>query len=199
MWTIHQDQRIAYDVSGLGMTGSNAYRSSSACGRGVNTDSMTRVYELAMMQPFGNLAKLDGEALTLDRYADDVVQGFDEMYRFLMAQRDALLAAEGPLRLLGRESVRFVFRATRVYAWIQGRILSPESLRDGADRSIAIELLTRAAMPSSLVARAEGRRSIFWPVFQAERRAMERGDVPFFQARPDNDALRSMDTASESL
>ena len=42
--------------------------------------------------------------------------GFSAMYRFLMAQRPALLAADGPLTAFRGRFVRFLFRMSRLYA-----------------------------------------------------------------------------------
>ena len=95
-----------------------------------------------------------------------MVEGFRRMYRFLLDHRDALLGSD-PLRELAHEQVRFVFRATRVYALILRNLQNRRYLRDGADRSIQLEQLGRAQVPprdggragreTALLARVRGR------------------------------------------
>ena len=117
-----------------------------------------------------------------------MVEGFRRMYRFLLDHRDALLGAE-PLRELAREQVRFVFRATRVYWLILRNLRHRRYLRDGADRSIGLEQLGRAQVPPREAVDEPDEKPLFWPVFRAERLAMEEGDIPFFTARASSDAL----------
>ena len=117
-----------------------------------------------------------------------MVEGFRRMYRFLLDHRDALLGAE-PLRELAREQVRFVFRATSVYWLILHNLRHRRYLRDGADRSIGLEQLGRAQVPPREAVDEPDEKPLFWPVFRAERLAMEEGDIPFFTARASSDAL----------
>ena len=51
-------------------------------------------------------------------------------------------------------------------------------LRDGADRSIQLELLGRAVVPLEGPLRDNGERSRWWSVFAAERQGMEQADIP---------------------
>ena len=117
-----------------------------------------------------------------------MVEGFKRMYRFLLDRRDALLGSD-PLLELAREQVRFVFRTTRVYALILRNLQNRRYLRDGVDRSIQLEQLGRAQVPPSDAMDEPDEKPLFWPVFGAERRAMEGSDVPFFTARASSDAL----------
>jgi type 2 lantibiotic biosynthesis protein LanM len=188
-WNVHKDQAVAYEMSGLGGVDEQEVPFQRPDWEGVNTDVMTLGYKTARMTPGANVARLHGTPLRLDEHVDDLVAGFQQMYRFLMDQRAALLAPHSPLQELARQRVRYIFRATRVYLAIQKQLLAPQYLRDGADWGIGLELLTRAAMPQSVPSRTTGRASIFWPVYAAERRAMEQGDVPFFTAQPDSDSL----------
>ena len=130
-----------------------------------------------------NRPMLDGAFLPLKEYTAEVVAGFRQMYRFLLDQREALLATESPLHALARQEVRFVYRATREYVSIAHKLLHPMYLRNGADRSVQLELLGRAVVPLEGSARDNGERSQWWSVFAAERQGMEQADVPFFTAR----------------
>jgi type 2 lantibiotic biosynthesis protein LanM len=123
--------------------------------------------------------------LRLDQYAEEVLDGFRQMYRFLLDHRTDLLAPESPLYGLADQEVRFVHRATRVYGLLLRKLADPVYLRDGADRGIQLELLTRAFLEPE-------ERPPLWPVLAAEQRAMERADVPFFTARAGSDALETL-------
>ncbi len=181
-WQIHSDAQVAYDVSGLG-GGEQEFILSVRKWEHINTDRMTLEYGPVKMGAQANRPMLDGTFLPLEEYTAEVVAGFRQMYRFLLDQREALLAAESPLHALARQEVRFVYRATREYVSIAHKLLHPMYLRDGADRSVQLELLGRAIVPLEGSARDNGERSQWWSVFAAERQGMEQADVPFFTAR----------------
>ncbi len=182
-WQVHSDTRVAYDVSGLGGGGEQELTVSVLRWEHTNTDRMTLEYGPVKMGAEPNWPMLDGTFLPLDEHTAEVVAGFRQMYRFLLDHREALLEAESPLYELARQQVRFVYRATRVYFSISEKLLHPMYLRDGADRSIQLELLGRAVVPLEGPLRNKGERSRWWSVFAAERQAMEQADIPFFTAR----------------
>src|SRR5206468_453973 len=92
------------------------------------------------------------------------------------ARRDELLAERGPLRRFRGLKLRFILRATRTYAQLARRLLRPEFLRDGADRSIEMDRLARAFA----LHYAGAQDPPPWEVYHAERAALERQDIPFF-------------------
>lgn len=104
---------------------------------------------------------------------DDVVDGFERTYRFLMANRDDLLAAGGPLESFKRIPVRFLLRDTTVYLGILRRSFAPECMRDAADWSIELESVTRVLhvwqTPPS-----------FLQLLRAEAQSMSTLNVPYF-------------------
>jgi type 2 lantibiotic biosynthesis protein LanM len=187
-WELSSDRRTAYHVSGLGESDEQELPVRTQRWARINTDRMALEFDSAKLPPRDNVPRLDGSPLRLQEYSPRVVEGFRRMYRFLLDHRDALLAAT-PLRELAREQVRFVFRATRVYGLILRNLRHRRYLRDGADRSIQLEQLGRAQVPPRDVVDDPDEKPLFWPVFRAERLAMERGDIPFFTARASSDAL----------
>jgi type 2 lantibiotic biosynthesis protein LanM len=188
-WSISPDRRVMYDISGLAGVAEQELEFRARHWEGTNTDRMGLEYRPQRLIPGSNVAMLYREPLLLQDYEEDLIAGFEEMYRFLMSIRDDLLATDGPFHRLGRQRVRYVHRDTKMYHVIERSLLNPQRRRDGADRGIALEALTRSFLPFSAAARAEGRRSRFWPVLAAERDALEEGDIPFFTARPDSDSL----------
>jgi type 2 lantibiotic biosynthesis protein LanM len=111
----------------------------------------------------------------------EVLAGFDQGYRLLMRFREELLEATGPMKAFGRCSSRIVLRATRIYGHLLRRSLMPRLLVNGVERSLEFEGLSRAVLAGS-----GGEDS---HVFQAEVEALERLDVPYFEALTMSDIL----------
>ncbi|HMA35584.1 MAG TPA: DUF4135 domain-containing protein, partial [Chloroflexia bacterium] len=122
-------------------------------------------------------------------YAAEVRAGYQAGYRFLLAQRPALLAPAGPLQAFARQPVRFHYRAPQVYTQILQRLTRRPYLGAGVDRSLGLELLGRALVCGEDPPRLPGVRDRFWPVVAAEQRALAQGDLPCFTTTPDSAAL----------
>lgn len=186
-WELGDEENTAFDVSGLGSVGEQEVPIQAPEWEHVNTDRMAIRLRPGRLARRKNNPFRDDEPLSLDDHADDVVRGFESMYRFLVARRDELLAPDGPIERLARHPVRFVFRPTRSYALVQMTALGRRCLTDGAERGIELDRLAARAMPP--VDPDEMTRPSFWPLLALEREAMERGDVPFFTARAESDGL----------
>ena len=86
----------------------------------INTDRMT-VSQVVIRPTAGdNLPHVDGLPADVGEYVEPLVSGFSAMYRFLMAQRLALLAPDGPLVAFRGRFVRFLFRSTHLYGVLSG-------------------------------------------------------------------------------
>jgi len=181
-WEVRGDGRVAVDMSGLGADAEQETTFRVPCWQSLNTDRMALTTMSHTLRPGASVPRLDGVPLRLDAYGDEVLAGFREMYRFLVDQREALLAPDSPLRILAQQQVRFVHRATRIYALLHYKLLDPAYLRDGVDRGIQLDVLTRALLPFAV-------RSRWWPIVAAERQALEQADIPFFTAPASSDAL----------
>jgi len=171
-----------YDVTGLGGGGQQETLFRGPKWKNINTDTMARVYEYVKTQPRSNVPSLDGINLSLNDYHEEIVAGFRQMYRFLVAHRKALLAPDGPLTNLADQQVRFVFRPTKTYISVLQRALNPKFLRDSADWCIQLDLLSRVVFLSDS-------KPLFWSLLKLERQALEQLDVPLFSAYANSDAL----------
>ncbi|MBW4597570.1 MAG: type 2 lantipeptide synthetase LanM family protein [Brasilonema angustatum HA4187-MV1] len=200
-WDFNKDNRIAYDISGLGSAGADSISPWTVrqC-KYVNTDYMQWVHETVAMQPDKNSPILNGLPLSPNDYLEELVDGFEQMYRFLLGYRQALLVdapslnlpdleevgktrnQSNPLAALQAQQVRFVFRDTKVYSVILQKTLAPEFLQNGVERSIQLDILARAFLITVNKPQA-------WPILHSELRAMEQLDVPYFGASSDSDAL----------
>lgn len=106
-----------------------------------------------------------------------VIAGFEASYRYLMADRAALTAPDGPLAPLRSTPVRFLLRHTRVYGRLLDKLAHPRYLRDGLDRSLALDALARPLLTGHAA-------SISWEALDAEIRDLETLDVPLFLSDP---------------
>lgn len=188
-WLVRNDVRGAFDISGLGGVGKQELLVRAPRWERVNTDYVRLAYGPLKMRAKENEPLLDGMLLCLEKHSEDLITGFQQMYRFLLEQREALLAPWSPLHAFAQQQVRFDYRYTWVYGWLEQKLLAPRYLRDGADRSIQLELLGRAVLPLEGPLRDRKEQSRCWPLFAAERVAMEQADIPFFTAHADSDAL----------
>ena len=148
----------------------------------MNTDNMHWQYEFVSFPLEKNVPHLDGRALSPNDYQKLIATGFEQMYRFLIANKDALQARESPPAAMRSQQVRFVFRATQVYMTILQNAWAPDYLQYGVDYSIELDRLSYAF----LVAQA---KPDAWPILRAELRAMEQLDIPFFTASAASNAL----------
>ncbi len=182
LWEFSPNRRLAYDISALGSVDSDEFPALEWRWKSVNTDNMYQGYEAARTPIQLNVAILKGVALSPNNYLDELVIGFEQMYRLLVEQRQALLATTGPLVALKAQQVRFVFRSTKIYWVVVQNSLAPEFLRNGVDWSIELDILSLAFLTAQ-------NQPYAWPILQFELRAMEQLDVPYFRVSADKDTL----------
>jgi type 2 lantibiotic biosynthesis protein LanM len=140
----------------------------------INSDAMEMTEQHARFST-APLANSDGEWME----PTAIMEGFREMYDCACAWRDRWSAPDSPLQAFSQCDLRFVFRPTGDYGRLLFHSLKPRLLRDGADRSIFLEALNRAALDGA-------DRPSFWPILAAERQALEAMNVPLFLVRSDS-------------
>lgn len=178
-WGLQANDRLTMDLSGFG--GVEEQEISVPKLQNLNTDAMDLDYETISLKQ-ANGATLNGIPLSPDDYLEDLVAGFKQMYRFLICHQAVLLSPDSPLMTLAHQKVRFVFRSTRIYSVILQQSYDPNLLRSGIDRSIGLDVLSRAFLTTE-------EKPLFWPILAAELQAMEQLDVPFFTANSSSDCL----------
>lgn len=138
-----------------------------------NTDQMKLVKSTSQSPLCQNVVYLDGAPVPADDHVEEIIDGFREMYTFVMRLRERLCGNDGPLSLMGRLNPRFVFRHTATYERVRRDMLQPQHLHDGMEASIRLDVLSRALLQVPSNAR-------FWPLLAAEHAALCAGDVPMF-------------------
>lgn len=190
-WDFSSDRRVAYDVSGLGSTDPQQAPQKVPRWGLVNTDEMHLGYEFIHLPIQKNVPYIGEIALSPNDYQAQIAAGFEQMYRFLMDNKDILLQPASPFIAMRKQQVRFVFRPTRVYSLILQKIWASDYLKDGIDYSIELERLSCAFLVAQEKPNA-------WPVLSAELQAMEQLDIPFFVANAASDELNVSDDLSIS-
>jgi type 2 lantibiotic biosynthesis protein LanM len=180
-WRIDKDKNVAYDTSALGSIEPVTIPYQLAIWERINTDNMQVIYEIAELAPVENVPLLHGNIVSPNNYVDRIISGFERMYFFLIEQQKNLYYNSN-LAAFEFQQVRFVFRPTQVYSVILNRALLPEFLQSGVKFSIELEYLCRAF----IIAQNKPHN---WQVFQAELKALEQLDIPYFGAGADSSAL----------
>jgi type 2 lantibiotic biosynthesis protein LanM len=182
MWQFGVNTSLAYDLSALGNVDIQPVPIPMPVWRFINTDDMQQGYEKIHRHLAANIPVLNGVALSPNNYIHELVTGFEQMYRFLMKQRKALLAPDSPLAAFGSQQVRFLFRPTKVYSRVLYKAMAPEFLRHGLSWSMEVDILSRAFLTAEDKPQA-------WQILSAELKAMGQWDIPYFSATADSDAL----------
>ena len=156
----------------------------------INTDNMALHYEYDFRQARANVPFLNGINLSPSDYFAEVVDGFRQMYQFLMEHQNGILATDGPLATLAHQQVRFVFRETKIYSLLLEASLNIGMLQDGADRSIQLDFLSREQFWNDKLKRLySNSQQDLWRLIKAEQKALEQLDIPLFTASADRDAV----------
>ncbi|BAZ52082.1 lanthionine synthetase C family protein [Nostoc sp. NIES-4103] len=182
MWEFGADNSIASDFSGLGSVETQPVAIPMPVWKFINTDDMYQGYEKIDRPVEANIPILNGVALSPNDYINELVSGFEQMYRFLIKQRETLLASDSPLAAFQSQQVRFIFRPTKIYGMLLNKAMIPEFLRDGNSWSIEVDILSK----SFLIAEKKPQA---WAILSSEFRAMAQLDIPYFSALAASEAL----------
>lgn len=173
---------LPVDVSALGAVHAQKSRIPIPRWKDVNSDLMELAYET--MEGFSglNAPMLDDVALSPNDHLDAIVDGFTAGYRFLVAERERMLAPDGPLSALASLKVRFIYRATATYLMMLKASRQPHLLRDGVDRSLHLDPIAAPLLFAE-------EKPLAWPLVELERMAMEIEDCPYFTAAVSSSAI----------
>jgi class II lanthipeptide synthase len=139
----------------------------------VNTDLMSLSRQPVPVHSETHLPLRSETEFSLSDIADYVLAGFSGMYRFLSEHKPDLLSAEGPLSAFSNIDSRFLRRMTRFYMHHLFNCLQAHHLRDGADFSIQLDVLSREMISSA-------ERPAFWSLLRTEEESLLQLDIPYF-------------------
>lgn len=171
-WSLAGPDQLAFDGSALGVEISDTMQSRFGWAH-VNTDAI--VWARLDQGPAARPSLPSQTQNPLRHHVDHLVAGFRDVHQACQEPglRDILLAAVPRFRGLRQ---RVVLRATRVYALLQQKAMSAQSLRAANSRAMELERLTRFALVGDT-------SKPWWAVFHAEVLEMEHLDIPFFEYR----------------
>lgn len=144
----------------------------------VNTDAMS--LDAGVTQRFGpaSLEASGDDAVPLEDQIGALCDGFETQYLFLHAQRDALMARDGPLARFHGLPVRVIVAGTGEYARVARAAQRGAARGDGTDWSLPFDALGQDILSAT-------GSDAPWLVAAAQRRAMARLDIPYFLANTD--------------
>jgi type 2 lantibiotic biosynthesis protein LanM len=170
---------MSFDNSGLGGATGDNVQSWKDAWVSINTDEMWPIdCRVASRAPKDRVEKNPA----VIRFHDTLCDGFGDAYKCVFEHRKELLRNEGILTLFRGCAQRVVCRATNVYARLIRSLLHPEFLRHESERSAHLECLGTSLEDAS----TGDKQDIVIGLVDAERRAIERTDVPYFYCRTDS-------------
>lgn len=128
-----------------------------------------------------NLPSLEGRDVPPLEHRDALAEGFSAMYRLLLAHREELLSPTGPLSVFADVPMRVLFRNTSVYATLLFESYHPHALADALERQRFFDHLWRGVVTVADLA----------TLVPLEQEELERGDLPYFHARPSSRDVES--------
>ncbi|WP_224367799.1 type 2 lanthipeptide synthetase LanM family protein [Hyalangium versicolor] len=164
------------DFSALGSTGGQLTPRAAQIWTGTGTDEMRITRQRVEVTASANRPTLNGQDVSVLDFNEPFQEGFARMYRLLLANREALIASDGPLERFAQDETRVILRPTYFYHLLERESTHPDHLRDGLDLDRFLDRLwgTMDQIPYTE------------PLISHEREDLWRNDVPFFGSRPNS-------------
>lgn len=173
---------IYYDYSALGTFEPQVLTDKYPFFKSVNTDYLHIAYEKFILGVKNNIPQLKEKSISPQEYLPNILNGFQEVYRIFLDQKEALLPNHNIFTNFLNLQTRFIFRNTNIYAETLQNSLIPQVFKSGIDRSIALNLLSRPMLLSQ-------KKAQDWEVFLAEMQAIEVLDIPYLTGNVSNGDL----------
>lgn len=170
---IHAPGQDIQDIGGLGEPEGKSTGLALPEFTNVNTDVMELDYEDTRAIEGNSMPYLDGEPVKPETHHEEIRIGFEQMYRFFMDRCETFLCDGGPLDAFEETTVRSLYRPTKVYTRTLRPLMRSSYLRTGRKFGCEVELLAKPFVDGST------NRSL-WPIYEVERAALWRFDVPRF-------------------
>ncbi|TDL31983.1 type 2 lantipeptide synthetase LanM [Jeotgalibacillus sp. S-D1] len=94
------------------------------------TDDMKFTMQSEKFRGASNLPTLNGEGIDAEDYLEDILIGFENIFRFFIDHKQELLRPEGPIESFRQEKIRIVARATQQYFNFLNESSHPDYMRD---------------------------------------------------------------------
>lgn len=140
------------------------------------TDDMKYTMQSSKFYGANNLTKLNDEVINSKDYVEDILTGFEDIFRFFMDHKVEILKTNGPLEEFKGEKIRVVARATQQYFNFLNESSHPDYMRDALylenlfDRLWFYPYMDKRIVPYEIADLLEG-------------------DIPFFNSKADSTDL----------
>jgi type 2 lantibiotic biosynthesis protein LanM len=162
------------DISGLGGASGQLSPDRLPQLMDVGTDAMHYVRQQITLSGDSHRPTLNDAEIHAADYLDDVIAGFEQMYRLLVDAQADLLAEEGPLNWFAQDEIRILLRQTRTYDQLLFESFHPDMLRDALERDQFLDRLWVGVPARAYLAR----------VIKAEQADLQAADIPLFTTHP---------------
>lgn len=170
LYAIRESEGV--DISGLGGEAGQLTPFTLPYWDNAGTDEMRLVRRKAETNSRQNRPTLNGNEVQALDYCDQITRGFTYTYRLLMDLREGLQREFLPR--FAHDEVRFLARATRVYALLLFESFHPNVLRDALKRERTFDRLWLSVKD----------RPYLRQVIADELADLQQGDIPFFATSP---------------
>jgi len=168
------DESEGVDISGLGGEAGQPTPFTVPYWENAGTDEMRLVRRKSATESRQNRPMLNGNEVQALDYCDQIIRGFTRTYQLLIARREELQRELLPR--FAHDEVRFLARATRVYALLLSESFHPNVLRDALKRERTFDRLWLSVKDRPYLRQLIG----------AERADLQQGDIPLFTTTPDS-------------
>jgi type 2 lantibiotic biosynthesis protein LanM len=180
-WDGDIDSKSSQDSSVLGNIFPHQINSSREW-KFINTDKMHLAPKSKVIPAGANVVILDGKTVATYDYQEDIITGFEEIYKLLIQHRETFLGTKTPLANFKLSKSRFIACPTLTYAITAKKSLSPQYLTNGFDYSLLIDIL-------SLNYATTKNKSATREMLTAEAKSLQQQDIPYFSVACDSDNL----------
>lgn len=180
-WEGDIDSRSSQDSSVLGNIHPHQINSSREW-KFINTDKMYLARKSKVIPAGANAVTLEGKTVAPYNYQEDIINGFEEIYKLLIKHRETLLETETPLAKFKLSKSRFITCPTLTYAITAKKSISPQYLSNGFDYSLLIDILSHNYLTTN-------NQSHTREILTASAKSIQQQDIPYFSVACDSDAL----------
>jgi len=165
--------RQGLDISGVTNVADTRSNQYAPFWENEGADDMHLSFRQHKLKQGKNRPTLNGEDISLLDFEAPFIQGFETVYRLLMAHRDQLQAPDGLILGQNHEN-RVLTRMTLGYSYLLNQSYHPDMLRDGLDQDRHWDGLWMGLDRQPLIPR----------FVRGEREALRQADIPVFTNRP---------------
>ncbi|MGB5632924.1 MAG: DUF4135 domain-containing protein [Waterburya sp.] len=148
----------------------------------INTDQMHLLWKSQVIPAGANVVVLDGKTVAPYDYQDDIIAGFEEIYKLLIQHKKTLLKTGTFLANFQLAKSRFMTRSNLSYTIAAKKSLSPQYLTNGFDYSLLIDILNLNYSTKT--------KLNYQGILTAEANSLQQQDIPYFSVACDSNSLQ---------